>query len=79
MIPMGMNMRNHELLESFDYPYVFVTGVESWRDVEKDRDNDSLASLSTEVPALGYDLNPSVNLEREQVIGELLSSLRDSL
>ncbi|OLY84766.1 hypothetical protein AYI68_g1060 [Smittium mucronatum] len=68
---MGMVMSNHELVESGAYPYGFAPEVEAWREVADDRDSDTSVSSSSEVLALGDDLDPSVNLAVEPDVENL--------
>ncbi|OLY81730.1 hypothetical protein AYI68_g4158 [Smittium mucronatum] len=72
---MGVIMRNHELVESGACIYGFSPEVEDWWEVADDRDSDTSVSSSSEVLALGDDLDPSVNLAGEPVIEDLTSSL----
>ncbi|OLY80254.1 hypothetical protein AYI68_g5652 [Smittium mucronatum] len=72
---MGMVMRNHELVESGAYPYWFAPEVEAWHEVTEDREGDISVQSSSEVFALGEDLDPSVNLAGEAVMEDLVSSL----
>ncbi|OLY82661.1 hypothetical protein AYI68_g3215 [Smittium mucronatum] len=37
-----MVMRNHELIKSGAYPYWFAPKVETWREVDEDKDNPSI-------------------------------------
>ncbi|OLY83638.1 hypothetical protein AYI68_g2213 [Smittium mucronatum] len=70
-----MVMRNHELVESGAYSYGFALEVEAWREVAEYKDSDTSVSSSSEVFALGDDLDPSVNLAGEPVMENLVSSL----
>ncbi|OLY80387.1 hypothetical protein AYI68_g5516 [Smittium mucronatum] len=72
---MGMVMLNHELVEFGAYPYVFAPEVEVWREEATDKDSDISVSSSSEFSALGYDLDPSVNLAVEPVMEDILYSL----
>ncbi|OLY83502.1 hypothetical protein AYI68_g2354 [Smittium mucronatum] len=70
-----MVMRNNESDESGAYPYGISTEVEAWTEVADDIDSDTLVSSSSEVLALGDDLDPSINLAGESVMEDLTSSL----
>ncbi|OLY79842.1 hypothetical protein AYI68_g6078 [Smittium mucronatum] len=71
----GRFMRNHEFVKSGAYPYGFAPDVDAWREVAKYKDRDASASFSTEVPALGNDLDPLFNLVGKPVMEDFVSSL----
>ncbi|OLY85605.1 hypothetical protein AYI68_g199 [Smittium mucronatum] len=70
-----MVMRNHELVETGAYPYGFSPEADTWREASEDRDSYVSASISIDALELSEDLDPSVNLEGEPVMKDLLSSL----
>ncbi|OLY78983.1 hypothetical protein AYI68_g6958 [Smittium mucronatum] len=70
-----MVMINHEFEDSGTYTYRVSPDVGSWREVAEDRDSDTSLSVSTIVPKLNADLEPSVNLEGEPVMEDLYSFL----
>ncbi|OLY80137.1 hypothetical protein AYI68_g5772 [Smittium mucronatum] len=72
---MGIVKHNNELDESGAYPYGFDLEVDAWRKVAEDRDSEASASITIEALKLSGDLDPSVNLEGEAVMEELVSSL----
>ncbi|OLY81204.1 hypothetical protein AYI68_g4259 [Smittium mucronatum] len=74
-IAMGMVMRNHDLVDSNDYPYGFAPGIDPCRDVVEDRDIYASVSISTELLALRDDLYSSINFSRESVKEDIVSSL----
>ncbi|OLY82513.1 hypothetical protein AYI68_g3365 [Smittium mucronatum] len=59
---MGMIMRDHELVEFGYYPYGFPLKVDAWPEVAEHKDSDTSISFSSEISAIGEDLDPSVNL-----------------
>ncbi|OLY79020.1 hypothetical protein AYI68_g6922 [Smittium mucronatum] len=70
-----MVMLNHELVESGAYPYGFLMEVRILREVADDRGSDTSVSSSSEVLALGDNLDPSINLVGDAVMEDLMSYL----
>ncbi|OLY85797.1 hypothetical protein AYI68_g6 [Smittium mucronatum] len=72
---MGMIKRDHELVESGGYSDEFSPEFDAWREAADDRDSEASALIYIETLELSEDLDPSLNLEGEPVMEELVSSL----